>query len=170
MKPFRIERLSIQDRQNFDCGNHILNRYLQRMAGQDQRKNYAVCFLTIENETERIAGYYSLSAGSVELDRLSETQVQSLPKYPAVPVARIGRLAVDKSFQGQGIARWMLVDAALRVSSMEIGAFALAVDAKDDEAEAFYLHYGFQKIESRKVGERILILPLNGIPNSRESA
>ena len=69
---FRVERLAKQDRSSFDCGNDELNRYLKHAAGQDQRRRYAVCFLAIENETEAIAGYYSLSSGSVDLDRMPE--------------------------------------------------------------------------------------------------
>jgi len=161
MKAFRMERLSKHDRSNFDCGNDLLNRYLRQTARQDQRKNYAVCFLTIENATESIAGYYSMSAGAIDLDRLPDQMTKRLPKYPAVPVVHIGRLAVDQSFQGQGIARWMLVDALNRVQSMDVGAFALTVDAKDDEAEAFYLRYGFTKLEARDADARTLVLPIS---------
>lgn len=160
MKAFRIQRLAKHDRSNFDCGNDLLNRYLRQTASQDQRTKYAVCLLTIENATEAIAGYYSMSAGGVDLDRLPQQMVKRLPRYPAVPIVHIGRLAVDQEFQGQGIARWMLVDASHRVRSMDVGAFALTVDAKDAEAEAFYVHYGFTKLDQRDGDERTLVLPI----------
>lgn len=161
MKPFRIERLAKQDRSAFDCGNESLNRYLTRTANQDQRKRYAACFLTIEKASETIAGYYTISAGSVDLDRLSDDLAKRMPRYPVVPVVQIGRLAVEQSFQRQGIAKWMLIDAYRRVQGMAIGAFALSVEAIDDDAEAFYLHYGFTRLERRDESERMLILPIS---------
>ena len=45
-----------------------------------------------------------------------------------------------------------------RVSRSEVAVFALAVDAKDDQAEAFYRHHGFVGFGS---APRQLILPLD---------
>lgn len=161
MTRFRIDRLAKQDRTTFDCGNENLNRYLQRQAGQDQRKRYAVCFLAVEEETGRVAGYYTLSSGSLDLDRLPKEDARRLPRYPAVPLVTIGRLAVELRFQGTGLARWILADAYKRVKNSDVGAFALAVDAIDGEAESFYLRYGFIKVQSRKENERLLLLPIS---------
>jgi len=161
MTRFRIDRLAKQDRTTFDCGNENLNRYLQRQAGQDQRKRYAVCFLAVEEETGRVAGYYTLSSGSLDLDRLLKEVARRLPRYPAVPLVTIGRLAVELRFQGTGLARWILADAYQRVKNSDVGAFAFAVDAIDGEAESFYLRHGFIKVQSRKENERLLLLPIS---------
>ena len=84
-----------------------------------------------------------------------------LPRYPAVPVVHVGRLATDLGFQRTGLARWLLADAYKRVQNQDIGAFALAVDAIDEKAESFYLHYGFTKLENRETSTRTLLLPIS---------
>lgn len=157
---FRIERLAKQDRSEFDCGTEILNRYLQKYAGQDQRKRYAVCFVAIEDESGKVVGFYTLSSDSIDFDRLPDAIAKRLPRYPVTPIVMMGRLAVDQTAQGSGLARALLVDANQRVSNLEIGAFALAVEAKDDEAVEFYLHHGFTRLESRDGSERMLVLPI----------
>uniref|UniRef100_UPI00046547F0 GNAT family N-acetyltransferase n=1 Tax=Robbsia andropogonis TaxID=28092 RepID=UPI00046547F0 len=68
---------------------------------------------------------------------------KKLPRYPTVSAVRMGRLAVDKSFTGQGLGGALLADALDRAARSEIAAFALMVDAKDDTATAFYRHHGF---------------------------
>ena len=60
-----------------------------------------------------------------------------------MPIARLGRLAVDSAYLGRQLGATLLWDAAMRAVRSEVAVFALAVDAKDDRAEAFYLHHGF---------------------------
>jgi len=158
---FRIERLAKHERAKFDCGTDVLNRYLQLRAGQDQRKRYAVCFVAVDDSNERVAGFYTLSSGSVDLDRLPDNVAKRLPRYPVAPIVIMGRLAVDKDYQGSGLARSLLVDAIQKVRELNVGAFALAVDAKDDNSEAFYRHHGFVKLESRDGSERMLFIPIS---------
>lgn len=160
MSRFRIEKLEKQNRAGFDCGNAALNDYFQRRAGQDQRRRYAVCFVALDVVSEGVAGYYTLSSGTVDLDRLPEDLTARLPRYPAVPVVKIGRLAVDHNFQGTGLARILLADAYTRILHLDVGAYAIAVDAVDDQAEAFYVHHGFLKMQSRVATDRLLILPI----------
>lgn len=76
-----------------------------------------------------------------------------------VPIVMMGRLAVDQFYQGSGLARSLLADAVHKVRQLDIGVFAQAVDAKDDESEAFYQHHGFVKLESRDGNNRTLVLP-----------
>jgi len=141
--PYRIERLGAQDRADFDCGVAVLNTYLQRQASQDERRRVTACFLLIEAASSAIAGYYTLSAGSVLLEDLPEATSKKLPRYPTVPIVRIGRLAIDSRFQGQKLGGVLLYDAIQRAASSDIAAFAVVVDAKDDAAVAFYQHHGF---------------------------
>jgi len=113
----------------------------------------------VEVDTDLIAGYYTLSSASIDLDRLPEELVKRLPGYPAVPVIKIGRLAVDTSFQGSGLSKAMLADIYKRVLTLEVGAYAVAVDAIDDQAEEFYLHHGFLKMLSREASDRLRLPP-----------
>jgi GNAT superfamily N-acetyltransferase len=80
-----------------------------------------------------------------------------LPRYPTVPVARLGRLAVDEGYRGQKLGAALLWDAATRAARSEMAVFALMVAAKDDQAEAFYRHHGFVLFGG---ATRQLVLPL----------
>lgn len=156
MSPYRIESLGEHDRSHFDCGTPELNTYLKRQAKQDVRRRIAACYVLVETVSGDISGYYTLSAGSVLLAELPAATAKKLPRYPSVPVVRIGRLAVDQRYQGQSLGGVLLVDAIQRTAESEIGAFALVVDAKDDRAVAFYQHFGFTVFES---APRMLFLP-----------
>ena len=130
----------------FDCGINELNQYLFRQAGQDVRKNYATLFVAVENATNKVIGYYTLSNASLNLDAVPLASRKKLPKYPEIPAIRLGRLAVDITAQGQGIGVQLLADAAVR-SVLNVSAWVfMTVDAKDDKACAFYKKLGFQAL------------------------
>lgn len=142
---FRVEVLGSQhDRAAFSCGTEALDRYFATQASQDVRRRASACYVAVEVLGSRVAGYYTLAAGGVPLTDLPEHLTKRLPRYPSVPVARIGRLAVDKAFQGRRLGGALLADAATRAARSELAVFALVVDAKDDAAVAFYRHHGFQ--------------------------
>ena len=94
--PYRVELLnSGHPRANFDCGVEALNAYLQRQASQDAKRRVSACYVAITNIAEpAIAGYYTLAAGSVGLTDLPQALAKRLPRYPAVPVARLDRKSV----------------------------------------------------------------------------
>jgi len=157
--PFRMEPLgSAHDRSLFRCGEEILDRYLQTQATQDIRRRMANCFVAIEVATGRIAAYYTLSATSIPIADLPPEETKRLPRYPTLPAIRIGRLAVDRTFQGRGLGGALLADAAHRSMQSDVAAFTLLVDAKNDEAVAFYQHHGFRALASQP---RMLFLPLD---------
>jgi ribosomal protein S18 acetylase RimI-like enzyme len=156
--PFVIEPLgSGHDRAAFTSGVDALDRYLREQASQDIRRRVSACFVAVDAATGSIAGYYTLAAGGIPLTDLPEAMAKRLPRYPSVPVARLGRLAVAKAYRGQKLGSALLWDAGMRSLRSEIVAFALVVDAKDDAAEAFYRHHGFIPFGS---GSRQLVLPL----------
>jgi ribosomal protein S18 acetylase RimI-like enzyme len=84
-----------------------------------------------------------LSSASIALTELPASIIKKLPRYPAVPAVRLGRLAVDVSFKGQGLGSALLADAFARVIDSKFGCYAMIVDAKDETAAAFYRHHGF---------------------------
>jgi len=147
-RTYRVERLAKHDRSQFDCGVPELNIYLRKQAGQDQRRRFSVCHLLIDATDGSVAGYYTLTAGSVLLADLPQAITRKLPRYPTVPVARIGRLAVAIAYHGQKLGGLLLYDAVQRVSAANIGVYAVVVDAKDDNAVSFYEHHGFTRFES----------------------
>ena len=140
----------------FSSESEPLNRYLREQVSQDVRRRVAACFVALA-EGQRIAGYYTLASASILLSDLPTATANKLPRYPSVPAVRIGRLAVDRSFKGQGLGAALLADALARVSRSDIAAFALLVDAKDDSSVAFYRHHGFLGLPE---SSRTLFLPL----------
>jgi len=139
----RVEPLgSNHDRSGFESGVEPLDKYFRSQAGQDARKNMAAPFVLVLPEGG-IAGYYTLSATSVQLGELPEQTVRKLPKYPLVPATLLGRLAVDRRQQRKGYGRFLLADALFRAAQNEIASFAVLVDAKDESARRFYERESF---------------------------
>lgn len=132
----------------FHCGHSSLDEYIRRYASQDVRRNVARVFVaTAEDDFRRLAGFFTLSAGSVSCSSLPKSMARKLPRYP-VPVALIGRLAVDVEFQGKGLGSILLADACKKVAqASEVLAMAgIIVDAKDETAASFYRHFGFSPL------------------------
>lgn len=130
---------------NFQCGSEPLDNYIRRYASQDVRRNVARVFIAApENDPQQLAGFFTLSAGSVTCSSLPAALARKLPRYP-IPVALIGRLAVDSKFQGKGLGSILLADACQKVSqaSVVLAVAGIIVDAKNDAAIAFYAHFGF---------------------------
>jgi GNAT superfamily N-acetyltransferase len=115
---------------------------------------------TRENESS-VVGYYAISSHRVVYEVLPDAETKGLPHLD-VPVALIGRLAVDRSSQGQGLGSLLLVDALRRslAISTQIGIRAVEVDAIDDSARCFYLKFGFRPLLH---DPRHLFLPMREI-------
>jgi GNAT superfamily N-acetyltransferase len=137
------------NRNNFDCGKELLNTYIKKQAGQDMNRKLAVCFVFPEIDSNNIKGYYTLSNHSIALSAFPERLKKKFPKsYTSIPTTLLGRLAIDKNYQGQGIGKLLLIDALKRSWELsgEIGSFAIVVDPIDQEAENFYEKYDFIKL------------------------
>jgi GNAT superfamily N-acetyltransferase len=155
---FRIEPLSgAHDRSQFVSGSEALDRYFQTQASQDIKRRIATCFVAVEEKSREVVGYYTLTATSVALSAFSPEIVKKLPRYPVVPAVLLGRLAVTRRHQGQGLGGVLLADALKRTSRAELGVFAMVVDAKDEAAQRFYEHHGFTLLPG---DQRRLCLPI----------
>jgi GNAT superfamily N-acetyltransferase len=155
---FVIEVLSpSHNRESFCCGVDALDRYFQMRVTQDIRRRVTACYVAFEVPGGAVAGYYTLAASGIPLAEMPGELAKRLPRYPVVPVARLGRLAVDQAYKGRKLGGALLWDAMQRSLRSEIAVFALVVDAKDDEAEAFYRHHGFVAFGSQP---RQLVLSL----------
>ncbi len=158
--PFRIELLeSTHNHADFSCGNGILDRYLREQASQDMRRRAASCYVAVDSITSALAGYYTLAAAGIPLTDLPEKLVKKLPRYPSVPVALLGRLAVDTAFQGKNIGSALLGNAIQRALRSEIAVCAIVVTAKDEQAASFYRYNNFLNFSSLP---NQLILHLSG--------
>lgn len=172
---FRIEALSDRHhRKGFASASEPLSRYLHTQVSQDVRRRITTCWVavsaewSVERSAERQAGelapvlaYYTLAASSVLLTDLPAETTKKLPRYPSVPVARVGRLAVHQRLAGQRLGSALVWDARQRAMSSALAAFAMVVDAKDEVAAAFYRHLGFQAFGQRPL-QLFLELPKPG--------
>lgn len=152
-------------RAEFSCGHESLDAFLKERATQHQKKDISKTFVAVRPPDLKACGYYSLATGSVILEKLTPEQRKGLPNHP-IPVVLLGRLAVDKISQGQGLGEHLLMDAMRRIvqTAGEVGIHAIEVDAIDDKAKQFYLKYGFTELADNS---RHLYIPLATIRKLR---
>jgi GNAT superfamily N-acetyltransferase len=150
------------DRKAFSCGVSALDDYLTTRATQDIKRRIGNCFVAV-NDDHQIAGYHTLAATSIPLPDITEADAKKLPRYPVIPAALIGRLAIDQRFQGQRLGGALIFDAAKRAATSDAAIYAIIVEAKDQTAKAFYEHLGFICFRSKPMS---LYLPLATILNA----
>ena len=144
MTAWREEPISKKhDREAFDCGDEALNEFLQRYARKSHERGGAKTFLAIDHADKTILGFYSLSPASVDYARTPEIVRRGLARHD-VPGFRLARLAVDRTFQGQGIGGQLLLAAGRRslLASAEVGGVVLVIDATNERMAAWYANYG----------------------------
>ena len=113
-----------------------------------REKNLAAPFVLVLPDGA-IAGYYTLSATTLNLAELPEKTARRLPRYPLIPATLLGRLAVDRRHRGKGHGRFLLADALFRALRSEIASFAVVVEAKDEAAHRFYERESFIPLPDR---------------------
>ena len=144
-------------RDGFSCRVVALDHSLSHPASRDVRRRVSACCVAVQVISGKVAGCDTLAAGGVPLIDLPAALARRLPRYPSVPVARVGRLAVGTAVQGQKLGGALLADAAMRAQRSDVAVFARVVDAKHDAAEAFCRHRGFELFAGLA---RRLIVPL----------
>lgn len=131
------------DVKSFDCGQPALNQFLQHYALANQQANSAQTYVCCAGEG--VAGFYSLSVGSVDHLAAPGRVTKGLARHP-VPVMILARLAVDRGYQHKGLGRALLKDALRRtLQAADIaGIRAVLVHAKDEAARQWYQGFDFQ--------------------------
>ena len=145
---WRIEPLNRRhERDAFACGVARLDDYLKKYARQNADLDYGRTFVLVGDGGSAVLGYYTLSAGAVAREHFPPEQARRLPQYPA-PIAHLGRLAVDREAQGQGLGSLLLADALRRAHkvSKDLALYAVDAYAKDEKAKAFYVSHGFHEL------------------------
>lgn len=135
------EPLSAQhDLGAFDSGVPSLDHWLRRRALQNQASGASRTFVLCDDAA--VVAYYALAASAVAPDAAPGRFRRNMPD--PIPVAVLGRLAIARSHQGQGLGRALFRDAAQRViyAADAIGIRGLLVHAISEEAKAFYLELG----------------------------
>jgi len=136
------ERVSAEhDVSAFDSGEPVLDEWLRRRALPNEASGASRTYVV--GAGTRVVGYYTLAVGAVVHAKAPGRVRRNMPD--PVPVMVIGRLAVDREFQGRGIGVGLLRDGVVRtVQAAEIaGIRAILVHAKTEGARRFYERYGF---------------------------
>jgi predicted GNAT family N-acyltransferase len=155
--------VSIHRREDFICESPELMDFIQKRARKEMEARVSACFvMTPADEPGVIAGYYTLSAATINTQSLPTEFVRRLPRYPEFPATLLGRLARDLKFRGMGIGDRLVMSALCQAykSSREIGSIAVVTDPKDEQAKNFYLEFGFRPLTGNR-----LFLFIQQIPN-----
>jgi ribosomal protein S18 acetylase RimI-like enzyme len=151
------------DREGFDCGSEPLNLFLRQTARQHAVRGISRTFVLVEETSptpRSILGFFSLNVCQVKCEILPADLAKKLPQN--IPAIKIGRLAVAKQFQRQGIGKYLLIAALKKFLEVfnTVGGIGLFVDAKDMAAKGYYEQFGFVPLPSNELE---LFLPLKTI-------
>jgi len=160
----KIEALAkSHDRDGFDCGSEPLNLFLKQTARQHAARGISRTFVLVEDggsEPKPILGFFSLNLCQIKSESLSAEEAKKLPRD--VSGIRLGRLAVVRAYQRQGIGKVLLVAAMGKFIEIfnTAGGIGLFVDAKDHDAKRYYEKFGFVSLPSNELE---LFLPVKTI-------
>lgn len=170
LPPWREEPIAKRhDRDAFDGGDAALNEFLRRYARQTHEQGGAKTFVAVaDDDPARVLGFYAVSPASIAFSRTPETVRRGLARHD-VPAFRLGRLAVDRPLQGQGLGGQLVLAAGRRClrASQEVGGIALLIDAKDEAAADWYVSYGALPLLDAPLS---LLLPLATIKTALAAA
>lgn len=140
-------------RSGFLSGVRVLDDYFARHAIGNEASGIGRTYV-LRRATDdapdlpRVLGFYTLSMALIESTQAAAVLPMKLPRYP-LPVALVGRLAVDERARGRHLGERLLLDALRRILDVadHIGCVGVVVDAKDERAHAFYERYDFSTVQ-----------------------
>lgn len=152
-------------KEGFDCGVSELNYFLHHQVSQYMRRQESILYCAIEETSQKIIGFYTLSNLHI-YHHDNPTLLKRQHPYLPIPCALIGRLAVDKNYQGKGLGADLLLHALKNIKQLshQIGIAFAIVEAKNQSAKEFYEHYGFQVLQQTENCFR-LAYPTKHIPH-----
>jgi GNAT superfamily N-acetyltransferase len=134
------------DSSTFDSGEIVLDEWLRNRAWNNLQAAASRTYVVCPSASQRIAAFFSLSMGQILAQDTTGAMRRNMPQF--IPAVVLGRLAIDRAFQGHGLGSALLtnvVERALR-ASQEVSARLIIVHAISPAAEAFYLHHGFTRL------------------------
>ena len=150
-------------RDGFDCGSEPLNLFLKQTARQHAERGISRTFVLVDEAStapKPILGFFSLNICQIKSESLTPQEAKKLPCDAAG--VRLGRLAVAKTYQRQGIGKTLVVAAMGKFIKIfnSAGGIGLFVDAKDQDAKRYYAQLGFVSLSSNELE---LFLPVKTI-------
>lgn len=160
----------------FRSGVHALDDYFARHAVKNDRDGISTAYVLRRSEADSpdwppVLGYYTLSMAELASPLAAAVLGRKLPRYP-LPVALIGRLAVDGRVQGHRVGEKLLLDALGRAfdAATRLGCLGVIVDAKDERAGRFYAKYDFVEFADEALWPRRMFLAMSTIREAFENA
>jgi GNAT superfamily N-acetyltransferase len=132
---------SLHQIETFDSGNSQLDEWLKGRALKNESEGASRTYVLCDGQA--VIAYYCLATGAVAHTAATGKVRRNMPD--PIPVMVIGRLAVDRNWQGCGLGSALLRDAILRtLQAAEIaGIRAILVHAISEDAKQFYQKFGF---------------------------
>lgn len=165
---FEVDELdkSVHDRSAFDCGTIELNEFLHKRAVSNRKLGInKTLVLTQKSNISQICAYFTIASTTLQHEELPIKLAKKLPLYP-IPVILIAQLAVDSEYQGQGVGSTCLISAMKYAyeANHQIPAYAIVVDAIDNEVKRFYEKYGFLMLSAQHQNLRPrLFMPIKDV-------
>lgn len=155
----RLDQVSAEQLKAFDCGKTVLNNWLVTRARANDVSGGSRTYLLITGD-DRVAGFFCLSNYALVHEEVKASVRRNMPN--PIPATLLGRLAVSRDMQGQGIGSSLLryaVSLAVKVAEFTNSA-VLVTEPIDEGAFNFYRRFGFEAI---KIGASMLMLRLNAV-------
>lgn len=142
----------------FDCGVGSLDIWLVKHARAAAGAGSARTYVVMDTEQDRVVGYHALSLASIEHADATDRARKGMPRHP-IPTMLLARLAVDRTVQGKGLGAFLLRDAMVRALAVaeQAGMRLLLVHALNEDARAFYEHFGFEQSPTDAMNLQLII-------------
>ena len=138
---------SYRDQKKFDCGNAMINRYVQKNL-KKRVKNHSTQGYVLSNDENDFVGFYTLETFTIT-KKLFQTFPSPAATPPMIPVIKLGMLGIDKSYQKMGLGRKLLKNAVKKTAKISTmaGCKGLFLWA-EEEALDFYSRLGFLPLQN----------------------
>ncbi len=134
------------DVSTFDSGEAVLDDWLRERALHNMQIAASRTYVVCPAASQRVVGFFALTMGQILARETLGSMRRNMPGQ--IPAVVLGRLAIDRAWQGRGLGRAILTEVVRRSlrASAEVSARLVVVHAISPSAEAFYLHHGFARL------------------------
>ena len=150
---------------DFDCGNKDLNEFLLKDSKVYMDRRLAVTYI-IESDNDTV-GYFSVSNDKLTVREVDKSAWRKIKRFfnhekhrSDYPAVKVGRLAVNKKYQGSDIGSDILnFIKSMFVHKNRTGCVFVTVDALR-EALPFYLKNSFKCLDRQQLNLDTLTVQL----------
>ncbi len=132
------------DNSLFDSGEPVLDDWLRQRAWSNLQLAASRTYVVCPAGSMRISGYFAISMGQILGTEAAGSIRRNMP--PQIPSMLLGRLAIDREWQGKGLGRALLNDIVRRALRSDAAVRLIIVHAISPVAEGFYLRHGFTRL------------------------